>query len=132
MEGSPAFLFPPFPPMSTSRIFMADSPSRTDLWIPVTIRVAWELYTAGFRVRTQILKCAREHVLRSIPPDISIEVAERFATIYAHDFVERFQHHRYRRPNVDPDIKMEIPRTWCLILQEKLDSVGKVVFRFHS
>ena len=110
---------------------MADAPSRKDLWIPVTIRVAWELYTSGFRVSAQILKCAREHVLRSLPPDISIEVAERYATIYTHDFVDRFQQHRYRRPNIDPDIGMDIPRRWCLMLQEQLDSVGKVVFRFH-
>ena len=80
--------------MPTGRIFMADVPSRTDLWLPVTLRVAWELHTSGFRVRAQILDCAREHVLRSLPAEVHVEQAERLASIYTADFVDRYQNHR--------------------------------------
>ena len=107
--------------MPTGRIFMADVPSRTDLWLPVTLRVAWELHTSGFRVRAQILDCAREHVLRSLPPDVQVEQAERLASIYTADFVDRFQNHRYRRPTIEDDLNVNCPLRWRQILEEKLD-----------
>ncbi len=117
--------------MPTGRIFMADVPSRTDLWLPVTLRVAWELHTSGFRVRAQILDCAREHVLRSLPPDVQVEQAERLASIYTSDFVDRFQNHRYHRPTIEDDLNVNCPLRWRHHLEDKLDSVSKVVFRFH-
>ena len=66
---------------------MNDAVIRSDLWVPIVIRVAWELHLAKVEVRPNILKAACTHVFSHLETDVSIEIAERKASIYTTDFI---------------------------------------------
>ncbi len=100
-------------------------------WLPVTIRVAWELLLARVRIRPAVLADAREHVLRCIPSGVNEEEAETLATVYARDYLARAKHGRYQRPPLDPDIGVSVPRSWRDALAKGLDPVADAVLRMH-
>ena len=105
--------------------------ARARLWLPVTVRVAWDLLLARVRVRPAVLAEAREHVLRCLPPGVSAEEAEELAGVYTGDYLGRVQHQRVQRPDLDPDLGFSIPRAWRDRLVESLDPVGDAVLRMH-
>lgn len=104
---------------------------RSRLWLPVTIRVAWELLLARVRIRPAVLADAREHVLRCLPSGVSEEEAEALASVYTRDYLGRARHHRYQRPPLDPDLSLPVPRAWREQLVATLDPVADAVLRMH-
>ncbi len=100
-------------------------------WLPVTIRVAWELLLARVRIRPAVLAEAREHVLRCIPSGASDEEAETLAALYARDYLARVKHGRYLRPPQDPDLGLAVPRRWRDEVARGLDPVADAVLRMH-
>ena len=81
---------------------MNDVVIRPDVWVPVTIRVAWDLHLAKIEVRPNVLICgARIHVLSHLEGDISVDQAEVLAGVYIADFIQRYTNGAYVRPNCD-------------------------------
>lgn len=105
--------------------------ARSRLWLPVTIRVAWELLLARVRIRPAVLADAREHVLRCLPSGVGTDEAEALASIYAADYLARARDGRYQRPQIDPDLSMPVPRAWRDRLTSGLDPVADAVLRMH-
>lgn len=104
---------------------------RTRLWLPVTVRVAWELLLARERVHPAALTSAREHVLRSLPDGVGADEAEVMAGPLVRDWLERARHRRYNRPVLDPDASATAPRAWRDRLFETTDPIGDAVLRMH-
>ena len=91
--------------MSTGFFQMNDVMIRNDLWVPITIRVAWDIYMARIEVRPNILTAAQIHVLSHLPADVTIDTAERLAGVYAQDFIKRYTNQRYEMPAWDMDFE---------------------------
>ena len=60
---------------------MNDVVIRPDVWVPVTIRVAWDLHLAKIEVRPNVLSAARIHVLSHLEGDVSVDQAEVLAGV---------------------------------------------------
>lgn len=104
---------------------------RTRLWLPVTVRVAWELLLARERVHPAVLASAREHVLRCLPDGVGADEAEVMAGPLVRDYLERLRHHRYSRPTQDQDPSLSAPRAWRDRLFDTTDPIGDAVLRMH-
>ena len=61
--------------------------SDPDLWVPVTIRVAWELAMARVRVQPETLADVREHCLRSLSEDCKAPDAEALVPALVADYI---------------------------------------------
>ena len=109
---------------------MNDAVIRRDLWLPITIRVAWDLHLAKVEVRSNILQAARLHALSHLPADIDVSVAERMASIYTKDFIQRLEKKAYRRPDWDPDLDLQISPEWRRLFLKQLNSEDQRVFWF--
>jgi len=101
------------------------------LWIPVTVRVAWELMMAGVNVRPSTLADAREHVLRSLPAGLDVELAERWASLFLHEYITRIKEGTVARTLPDEDLDAPIPADWRGRLLGALDHVGDALVRLH-
>lgn len=86
---------------------------------------------AHVRVRPALLQDAREHVLRSLPAGAGQDEAERLASVYTHDFLARLKKQRYRRPTLDADVSVVVPRDWRDRMLDMLDAPGQIVLRSH-
>ena len=117
--------------MALPRLAAAVEDASVRLWLPVTVRVAWELLLARVRVRPAVLAEAREHVMRSLPSNATPEEAEDLAGVYVADYLARVQHQRYQRPVLDPDLRLTLPRVWRERLADSLDPVADAVLRMH-
>ena len=98
------------------------------LWVPVTIRVAWELTVQGVSFGPEVLHVARMHVLSSLPEHVDVVVAERFAILYTREFIERLNGEAYVSPSIEEECEMEIPLAWRELLEQRANSIGKQVF----
>jgi hypothetical protein len=116
--------------MPTGLIMMNDAVVRRDLWFPITIRVAWDLHLAKVEVRPNILHAARLHAMSHLPEDIEVSIAERIASIYTKDFIQRLEKKVYRRPDWDSDLDLQISPEWRRIFLKKLDEDEQRIFWF--
>lgn len=105
--------------------------ARHRLWLPVTVRVAWELLLARIRVRPSVLTDAREHVLRCLPEDLNADAAEALTGALTRDYLARVRDGTYRKAPLDPDIGIPVSRVWRERLVAALDPVGDAVLRMH-
>lgn len=117
--------------MAPGVVVLPESQPDRSLWRPVTVRVAWELVMAHVRVRPALLQDAREHVLRSLPAGAGQDEAERLASVFTRDFLARVKKQRYRRPTLDDDVSVVIPREWRGRLLNMLDPAGQIILRAH-
>lgn len=99
-----------------------------ELWVPITIRIAWELTIQGVSFGPEVLHVARMHVLSSLPAVTDVVVAERLAIFYTREFIERLNGEAYVSPSIDEDHTMEIPAAWRETLEKRANSIGKQVF----
>lgn len=117
--------------MALPQLSLPTEDVRARLWLPVTVRVAWELLLARVRVKPSVLADAREHVLRSLPTGVSPEEAEDLAGLYTREFHTRARDRKYQRQQVDPDLSFSVPRRWRDLLVRELDPVADAVLRMH-
>ena len=101
------------------------------VWLPVTVRVAWSLVVARVNVRPELLNDAREHVLRHLPPGVSEGEAERLATLYTEDFLSRARTGRIVRIDMESEQGLNVPDGWPRRLTQGLDDVGDAILRLH-
>lgn len=109
---------------------MNDGVIRSDLWVPIVIRVAWELHLAKVEIRPNILQAACVHVFSHLEADVSIETAERKASIYTADFIEILEKKNYRRPQFDPDHEIQFSSKWRKVILNNLNPNEQRVFWF--
>ena len=102
-----------------------------ELWVPLTIRIAWELHSQGIGFGVEILQMAQNHVFSSLPPNLNIVHAERLAVIYTKEFIERLNGEAYVSPKIDDDLYMDVPLAWRDLLERRANTVGKQVFYEH-
>ena len=100
-------------------------------WLPVTVRAAWEMSAAGVDNESELLRAAREHVLCSLPDELPIPVVERLTSLYVFEFLDRYDHDRYQKIELDPDLYIELPYEWKLSILEDLKKPEHVLFHFH-
>lgn len=117
--------------MALPQLSLPTEDVRARLWLPVTVRVAWELLLARVRVRPSVLADAREHVLRSLPTGVTPEEAEELAGVYTREYQARARDQRYQRQPLDPDLGFAVPRRWRELLVRQLDPVADAVLRMH-
>ena len=115
--------------MSTGLIFMNDALVRRDLWIPITIRVAWELHLAKIEVRPNILRAACLHSLCHLDADISVEEAEKLASVYTADFISRISKRQYNRVSIESE-EIEFTEEWRKLMLKNLKPVEQKIFWF--
>lgn len=99
-------------------------------WAGLTVRVAWTLLVSGVKVRPDVLRDARIHVLYHLDAAIPLPHAEDLATRLVEEFVARA---RGQAPN-DPwsaDWEMPLSPRWRRALDKSLDAVSEAVFRKH-
>jgi|GEM_PF-2342646 len=101
------------------------------LWVPMTIRIAWEFYMQGLSFGPEILGMAQQHVLSSLPIDIDRIHAERLAILYTKEFIERLNGEAYVPPQIHNDVYMDIPLSWRTLLERRASAIGKQVFHMH-
>ncbi|MBL8619433.1 MAG: hypothetical protein JNM72_27730 [Deltaproteobacteria bacterium] len=73
------------------------------LFMPVTVAVAWTLVRQRAGLKPRVIQEAREHVLRSLPPDCDVDLAEFLTPELVHDWIGRLKHRRYRRLEPPPE-----------------------------
>lgn len=116
--------------MSTGLVVMNDGVIRSDLWVPIVIRVAWELHLAKVEIRPNILRAACIHVFSHLETDISVETAERKASVYTSDFIAILDKKDYQRPLFDPDHEIQFSSKWRKIILNNLNPNEQRVFWF--
>jgi hypothetical protein len=102
-----------------------------DAWLPVTVRIAWELAIARIRIRPAVLSDIREHVLRSLPPGVPHTDCDPIVALYAREYLERVRADRYVPPVVDPWMTTPVPAPWKPGVESALDPLARRVLRFH-
>jgi len=101
------------------------------LWVPITIRIAWEFYMQGLSFGSEILGMAQLHVLSSLPADVDQIHAERLAIVYTKEFIERLNGEAYVPPQIHSDVYMDIPLSWRNLLERRASTIGKQIFHLH-
>jgi hypothetical protein len=71
--------------------------------MPVTVAVAWTLVRQRAGLKPRVIQEAREHVLRSLPPDCDVDLAEFLTPELVHDWIGRLKQRRYRRLEPPPE-----------------------------
>lgn len=117
--------------MPSGLTMMNDVVIRPDVWVPVTIRVAWDLHFAKIEVRPNVLSAARLHVLSHLDVDVSVEQAEVLAGVYTADFIERYQNGAYVRPNLTIDLDHPLTVETRKRLLNGVDRLCQKVFWLH-
>lgn len=105
--------------------------SNPDLWLPVTIAVAWELALQRVRIRPELLADVREHVLRCSCPDTSVQEVEHRVPVLVEDYIQRVRSGRYARPELPPPPPLPIDPTWAPTVLDGLDPLSQAVARMH-
>ena len=115
---------PPSPPPGH-----AVTPLR-DLWLPVTVHVAWTLVKRGYTVTPALLADAREHLLRGIDPTLTVDQVEWLSAAWTDDYLSRRVSEKVQPPPV-PGPEVFIPAAaWRDHLLEDADRGMQAVFRF--
>lgn len=99
-------------------------------WAGLTVRVAWTLLEAGVKIRPDVLREARTHVLYHLDPTVPLAHAEDLATRLTEEFVARARGQAPSDPWV-ADWEMPLTQRWRRALDQSLDEVSVVVFRKH-
>ena len=99
-------------------------------WAGLTVRVAWTLLTAGVRIRPDVLREARMHVLYHIDPTVPLAHAEDIATRLTEEFITRARGQISSDPWV-ADWEMPLTQRWRRALDKSLDDISTVVFHKH-
>ena len=79
------------------------------LWVPLTIRIAWELSINGVLRSSELLAGAREHVFCSLPDSCSEMEAEWLAILYTKEFIDRISGTSKTSMTIDQDLQEDIP-----------------------
>lgn len=99
-------------------------------WAGITVRITWTLLTLGVKVRPEVLREVRTHVLYHLDPSVPLTHAEDIATQLTEGFVARVR----SRPHLDPapqDWEMPISPRWRRTLDRALDPLATAVFKKH-
>jgi hypothetical protein len=103
-----------------------------DAWLPVTVRIAWELAIARIRIRPAVLSDIREHVLRSLPSGTPLEKdCDPIVALYTREYLDRVRADRYAPPVLAPWMTTAIPAAWKPGVESVLDPIAQRVLRFH-
>ena len=101
-------------------------------WLPVTVRIAWELAIARIRIRPAVLSDIREHVLRSLPPDVPLDKdCDPIVALYTREYLDRVRADRYAAPILEPWMTTPVPAEWKPGVESVLDPLARRVLRFH-
>ena len=129
-----AALDAPEPALTPSPEVLLGTPPVVDprrrLWIPLTIRVAWELVKSGVGCRLAVLREARDHVLWSLPNNVGLEEAEVRASAAVAQLVSRWRG-VYAPMEIDPDVALFVDPAWRELIAGSADSYCDAVFRLH-
>ena len=117
--------------MPSGLTMMNDVVIRPDVWVPVTIRVAWDLHLAKIEVRPNVLNAARIHVLSHLEGDVSVDQAEVLAGVYIADFIQRYTNGAYVRPNLTIDLDHPLTPDTRKLLLHNIDRICHKVFWLH-
>ncbi len=117
--------------MSTGLFQMNDVVIRQDLWVPITIRVAWDLYMAKVEIRPNVLAAAQIHVLSHLDSTVDVDRAERLTGLYTQDFIRRVKHQIYEQPQWDVDFEEPLSVEYRTFLLAKEDRLVHRVFWLH-
>ena len=116
---------PPSPPAGHSV-----TPLR-DLWLPVTVHVAWTLVKRGYTVSPDLLGDAREHLLRGLPAGLTIDQVEWLTPAWVDNYLARRVNSRVEpAPAIGPEVRIPA-HDWRDRLLEDADRGMEAVFRFH-
>lgn len=99
-------------------------------WPALTVRIAWTLLANGVRVRSTVLRDARDHVLMHLPKDMNLALAEDRAAELTLRFVARAR----RRVFEDPwpgDMAMPLSPRWRRAIDRSMTPLLGTVFRQH-
>jgi hypothetical protein len=118
-------------PMSTGETRPQLGDPQVTIWFTVTVRVAWELMLAGFRVRPGLLSDARDHALACLPDGVGADEAESLAGAATQDYLGRVRHGLYQRMSPIEDLDLTIDRRWREQIFDTVDPVGDAVLRLH-
>ncbi len=99
-------------------------------WAGLTVRIAWTLLVQGVKVRPEVLREARTHVLYHLDPATSLPHAEDTATHLTEAWVARVRGKPWNDPN-PVDWEMPISPRWRRALERALDPLSDAVFRKH-
>lgn len=98
-------------------------------WAIVTVRIAWALVQHSSPFEGHTLKAAREHTLRSLPTNCSLQAAGRYAEAYLNEYLERCSG-RYQPSSFDEDIDIEIPLQWRQELESVTSKSIRLILRY--
>ncbi|HCH61763.1 MAG: hypothetical protein CL927_16500 [Deltaproteobacteria bacterium] len=100
-----------------------------DLWLPVTVQVAWTLVKRGYTVTPELLSDAREHLLRGVDLTLPVDAIEWLAKPWTLDYLAR----RVDRtvavpPKSGPELSIPAA-AWRAELDEQIDRAMEAVLR---
>ena len=98
-------------------------------WAGITVRVAWALLEAGVKVRTPVLRAARDHVLYHLPANTTVPVAEDRAASLTRAFVATARHRPL--PEFAQDAAMPLSPRWRKALEDSLTPLTRAILRLH-
>jgi len=100
-----------------------------DLWLPVTVQVAWTLVKRRYTVTPELLADAREHLLRSVDRSLTVDQIEWLTPAWVDHYLAR-RVHKKMLPAPEPGPEVRIPaHRWKEALLEGADSAALAVFR---
>ncbi len=99
------------------------------LWRAVTVRVAWDLRTAGLRVAPALLAEARRHVFLSLPSPGDLSVVEDLASELLRDFLARARTASYLGGASSDSLPPQVDIHWRHSIEKACDNVALVVLR---
>jgi hypothetical protein len=100
-------------------------------WAALTVRITWTLLTRGVKVRPEVLRDVRTHVLYHLDANTPLPQAEDLATHLTEVFVARVKGRPSGDPEPSSDWNMSIHPRWRRTLERTLDELGQAVFVRH-
>lgn len=99
-------------------------------WSGITVRIAWTLLARGVKVRPQVLRDARHHVMLHLEPHVPLTHAEDLAAALTEAFVERARGRQVSDP-WPQDMRMPLSPRWRRALDRSSTQLAEVLFRKH-
>ncbi len=97
----------------------------------ITVELAWKLHQARIRVVDALVEEVREHVLLSLPEQLTLADAGAWTRRLVADYLERVLEHSYRGPRAEQRGLPRVDESWRQAIELGCDPLALAVLRLR-